>query len=283
MQSLSRWRVLVVVKPYDVYPSKGVPGLDGKSVNFSPSLESSRVVSPRVLEYIDDRRRVHKEAIKLCQDALEKRPLQWQAILRSDLSQPIRDVDIVITVGGDGTLLRTSHFLNGDIPVLGFNSDPTQRKEVEDHNYEFDARRSTGYLCAATEESFEEVLDEVLEGQRAPSNLSRISLSLNDRLMPTFALNDVLIAHPCPASVSRFSFRIESLEQKGSSLVKCRSSGLRVCTAAGSTAAMASAGGFPMPISSGELQFMSSMVTSLRFQQTPQPSKCICHRIQGLD
>lgn len=36
----------------------------------------------------------------------------------------------------------------------------------------------------------------------------------------------------------------------------CRSSGLRVSTAAGSAAAMLSAGGFPMPILSGNLQYM---------------------------
>lgn len=38
--------------------------------------------------------------------------------------------------------------------------------------------------------------------------------------------------------------------------MNCRSSGLRVSTAAGSTAAMLSAGGFPMPILSRDLQYM---------------------------
>lgn len=38
--------------------------------------------------------------------------------------------------------------------------------------------------------------------------------------------------------------------------LNCRSSGLRVCTAAGSTAAMLSAGGFVMPMLSPDLQFM---------------------------
>lgn len=45
-------------------------------------------------------------------------------------------------------------------------------------------------------------------------------------------------------------------DQPFSPLVNCRSSGLRVSTAAGSTAAMLSAGGFPMPILSQDLQFM---------------------------
>jgi len=50
--------------------------------------------------------------------------------LRDELQSPIRDVDLVITVGGDGTLLQASRYLDGSIPVLGVNSDPTQLDEV---------------------------------------------------------------------------------------------------------------------------------------------------------
>lgn len=176
--------------------------------------------------------------------------------MRNNLSHPIHHVDLVVTVGGDGTLLQASHFLDGSIPVLGVNSDPTQTQEVDKFGNEFDAARSTGYLCAATVKNFEQVLDEILEGHKHPSELTRISVNLNGDLLPTFALNDVLVAHPCPASVSRFSFRIRSNSIKDSNLVNCRSSGLRVSTAAGSTAAMLSAGGFPMPLCSQDLQYM---------------------------
>jgi len=50
--------------------------------------------------------------------------------------------------------------------------------------------------------------------------------------------------------------RIKEGDQPCSPLVNCRSSGLRVSTATGSTAAMQSAGGFPMPILSQDLQYM---------------------------
>ncbi|GMN71138.1 hypothetical protein TIFTF001_054043 [Ficus carica] len=138
---------------------------------------------------------------------------------------------MVVTVGGDGTLLQASHFMDDSIPVLGVNSDPTQA---------------------------EEVLDSIIEGRRAPSQLSRMLIHLNSEQLPTYALNDILIAHPCPASVSRFSFKVKGNDQSFSPLVHCRSSGLRVSTAAGSTAAMLSAGGFPMPIISRDLQYLVS-------------------------
>lgn len=103
--------------------------------------------------------------------------------------------------------------------------------QVDELTNEFDARRSTGYLCAATAGTFEQVknlrlnstshrmsvnesnltysqiLDATLDGSRRPLGLSRISVKLNGTQLPTYALNDILVSHPCPASVSRFSFR----------------------------------------------------------------------------
>lgn len=210
----------------------------------------------QVLSYLDDRCRVHKNTINLCKSILQRKPLEWISVQRNHLSKPIHDVDLVITVGGDGTLLRASHFLDSSIPILGVNSDPTCSDEVEELTDDFDARRSTGYLCAATARNFEQILDATLAGSIHHSELSRISVKLNGFQLPTYALNDILVAHPCPASVSRFSLRKRSSTGETSHLINSRSSGLRVSTATGSTAAMLSAGGFMMPISSRELQYM---------------------------
>ncbi|OVA14290.1 Inorganic polyphosphate/ATP-NAD kinase [Macleaya cordata] len=208
------------------------------------------------LRHLDSRRKVHKDAVKFCQDILQRKSLDWVPVLRNDLSKPIHDVDMVITIGGDGTVLQASHFMDDSIPVLGVNSDPTQVEEVEKFNDNFDATRSTGYLCAATVHNFEQVLDDILEGRKDPHELSRIAISVNSQVLSKYALNDILIAHPCPASASRFSFKITTDGQSNSPMVNCRSSGLRVSTAAGSTAAMLSAGGFRMPVSCQDLQYM---------------------------
>jgi hypothetical protein len=37
--------------------------------------------------------------------------------------------DLIIAVGGDGTILNTSSFLDDSIPLLGVNSDPTRPEE----------------------------------------------------------------------------------------------------------------------------------------------------------
>uniref|UniRef100_A0A1D1Y3L6 Putative NADH kinase n=1 Tax=Anthurium amnicola TaxID=1678845 RepID=A0A1D1Y3L6_9ARAE len=129
MSVLRRWRVLLVLKPFDVYPPRPVPTLEEP---FSSSAAPQRVPNPKILRYLDDRCKVHKETISFCQDVLQQKSLEWQSMLRNNLSQPIRDVDIVVTVGGDGTLLQASHFMDGTIPVIGVNSDPTQSEEVTD-------------------------------------------------------------------------------------------------------------------------------------------------------
>lgn len=79
---------------------------------------------------MEDRLKVHKDAINFCQDVLGKKRVEWEPVFRNNLSRPISDVDMVVTVGGDGTLLQASHFIDDSIPVLGVNSDPTQAEEV---------------------------------------------------------------------------------------------------------------------------------------------------------
>lgn len=84
----------------------------------------------QVLKYLESRCLVHKEAINFCQNILRKKLVDWEAVYRFNLSRPIRDVDLVVTIGGDGTLLQASHFMDDSVPVLGVNSDPTQAEEV---------------------------------------------------------------------------------------------------------------------------------------------------------
>jgi NAD+ kinase len=205
-----------------------------------------------------DRHMAHEDSIQLCKDVLKQRTnVQW-CMLREELNRPINDVDLVVTIGGDGTLLQASHHLGDSIPVLGVNSDPTIFHEVEEKLAQYDASRSTGQLCATTAETFKQVLDEILEGQREPTRLTRIRTRVDGTEIGTCALNDVLVAHPNPAAVSRCTFSISSADESKdfTPTVHSRSSGIRICTAAGSTAAMRSAGGYPMAQESSDLQYM---------------------------
>lgn len=79
---------------------------------------------------MENRHQVHRDAIRFCKNVLQKKFVDCEEILRDNLCQPIHNVDMVVTIGGDGTLLHASHFVDDSIPILGVNSDPTQFEEV---------------------------------------------------------------------------------------------------------------------------------------------------------
>ncbi|XP_024394023.1 NADH kinase-like isoform X2 [Physcomitrium patens] len=259
-------RVLVLAKrsAYDMYVARH------QDPSFTRFLSEPQVLSNsshqheygsiQMVGNLQDRHRVHEHTVRLCKDVLSRRQahIQFEMHLRDELQSPIRDIDLVITVGGDGTLLQASHYLDSSIPVLGVNSDPTQIDEVEENLGRFDANRSSGHLCGATAENFEQMLDDILNGTMEPAEVTRIATFIDGVKIDTPALNDILIAHPSPAAISRCSFSIEkqSTEELLIPVIHSRSSGLRISTATGSTAAMKSAGGTVMPLLSSKLQYM---------------------------
>ena len=138
----------------------------------------------------------------------------------------------VISVGGDGTLLATSHWVTG-AALLGVNSAP---------------RSSVGHLTLARRASLPQILRRIASGTLLPHSVARLEVVLEGRTLPP-ALNDVLIAHEQPAATSRYRLRL------GRRAEDHRSSGLWIATAAGSTAGIRSAGGEAMPLDARRLQF----------------------------
>ncbi|CAE7474327.1 NADK3 [Symbiodinium microadriaticum] len=140
-----------------------------------------------------------------------------------------------------------------------------------------DERRSRGALCSTTAQDVAEMLPLMLTGDVVPRSRSRLmcvvqSTHTETRLPPV--LNDILIAHPIPAQVSRFrmtcfhdtkfykhheSFydhRAAPSDMKTLFTFNAWCSGMWICTATGSTAAMAAAGGQPMELRSKSLQYL---------------------------
>lgn len=144
------------------------------------------------------------------------------------------DASLVVTVGGDGTLLAASHHV-GSIPILGVNSSP---------------EHSVGFFCPAHLGNLEPTLERALEGTLPSIALSRMQVSVNNRIVSRRVLNEALFCHAIPAATSRYvvSFGAKHEEQ--------RSSGVWVSTAAGSTGAARSAGGKILPFASRKLQLI---------------------------
>ncbi len=194
-----------------------------------------------------DSDRANHSALEEVERVLERYGIEtvvrWRAHLRTT-----HQFDLVVSVGGDGTLLDTSHRILDGPPLLGINSDP---------------QRSVGALCAGTVRQLPEILEALLAGRLRPQRRTRLRVRLDgqDTLGPT--LNDILFAHACPAGLSRFELAVLPVERAAQShsghdgleFRAYRGSGLWVSTATGSTAAIRSAGGRHMPPGSRWLQY----------------------------
>lgn len=55
-----------------------------------------------------------------------------------------------------------------------------------------------------------QMLDDILNGTMEPAEVTRIATFIDGVKIDTPALNDILIAHPSPAAISRCSFRCET-------------------------------------------------------------------------
>ncbi len=103
------------------------------------------------------------------------------------------DYDLVVTVGGDGTVLGASHQLAPDVALLGVNSAPAS---------------SVGFFCAARKGSVLPILSRALAGKLRGVTLSRMRVELNSRVLHNRVLNEALFCHASPAATSRYILRV---------------------------------------------------------------------------
>ncbi len=188
----------------------------------------------------------HNQAVQGVRETLKRFGLSVTLILRYQIHR-LREVDrrfqLVVSVGGDGTLLDSSHLVK-KTPILGVNSDP---------------KRSVARFSGCNLKSFPDVLRAYLEGKLKPTLVPRLEVELNGRKNPWLVLNDILVTTLSPAGTSRYVLKV------GARAEEQISSGIWISTAAGSTAAIYSAGGRVLPPSSPKFQFVVREVYQKKF------------------
>jgi NAD+ kinase len=156
-------------------------------------------------------------------------------------SKIIGQYDLIVTVGGDGTLLSASHQIGTGVPLLGVNSAP---------------EHSVGFFCAAKKGTILTTLRAALGGTLKRTVLTRMRVRVDDRIIHARVLNEALFCHASPAATSRYILRLYDADGKLLEEEEQRSSGLWIGPAAGSTAAQRSAGGRILPLSSQRIQYV---------------------------
>lgn len=178
--------------------------------------------------------RDHELTIKTVRAALAR--LDVDASFQHLLTRPnTAGYDLIVTLGGDGTLLWASHSVGPNTPMLAINTAP---------------RSSVGYFCAADASNLGDVLRDAIAGGLRETRLTRMRVVIDGNAASERVLNDVLFSAASPAATTRciVTFRGREENQK--------SSGIWVGPAAGSTAAQRSAGGVVLPIASKRIQYV---------------------------
>lgn len=127
--------------------------------------------------------------------------------------------DMIITLGGDGTILRTQNYLNeNEIPIFGINLG------------------TVGFLTEVEVENTFDVLESVLSGNYSKEKRTQLLVSHVDQVFT--ALNEVVIMTEKPAKMLNFEIQVD-----GEVVEEFRADGLILSTPSGSTAYSMSAGG----------------------------------------
>ena len=177
----------------------------------------------------------HQRTVLEVQEALAAEGAEAAFLLRAGDAFDASGLDLVVTVGGDGTLLGASHFVPDGVPVLGINSAPAH---------------SVGFFCGATSGELASAIRAALAGELRRTVLTRMEVRVNDQVVAARVLNDALFCHASPAATSRYILQLGEREEQQ------KSSGFWIGPAAGSTAAQRSAGGRVLPLMSKQLQLV---------------------------
>jgi len=176
----------------------------------------------------------HRHSLERVERVLERLGVHYVLVRNPTAEFDPTDADLVITVGGDGTLLAASHNV-ANVPLLGVNSAP---------------RSSVGFFCAGRPSTIGRLIPQALDGVLRSATLARMQVKVNEFVRSKRVLNDALFCHASPAATSRYVLA------HGRRSEEQRSSGLWIGPAAGSTAAIRSAGGRVLPLTSRRLQLV---------------------------
>ena len=127
-------------------------------------------------------------------------------------------VDFIVSVGGDGTILRTIHKMRDPVPILGINMG------------------TLGFLVDVEPKDACETLERLLFGFEVDER-SRLEVLLNDGCLPP-ATNEVVLMTASPAKMIEFEIIVD-----GALMEDFRADGVIIATSTGSTAYAMSAGG----------------------------------------
>eukprot|EP00743_Colponemidia_sp_Colp-15_P007294 GILK01007877.1.p1 GENE.GILK01007877.1~~GILK01007877.1.p1 ORF type:complete len:366 (+),score=34.25 GILK01007877.1:49-1098(+) len=172
----------------------------------------------------------HTNNVKNMKLFLESRGIPFQEVkdLEVETTQ-IESVDLVVSLGGDGTFLKAASLIRDQTPLLGINTD---------------SQRSAGALCRwklNTQQDFPDLLHKLLTGDFSYKTRHRIRADvINEKeeriTVDHYALNEIYLGEVEPSRASSFTLSVDGQPKE-----RERGGGLLVSTASGYSGWMKSA------------------------------------------
>jgi len=179
-------------------------------------------------------REVQRKALEKVFRQLTAKGINHDYVERTRLNSGlVKGRDLIISVGGDGTFLRTAHYVMNGASMLGINPNPV-RKE--------------GFFTATTADGFGKILKKIMSGKKTPKKLLRLEAWINKKRVKELALNEVFVGRRQAYNTARYTIHIGRIKEDQ------RSSGVIIASPAGSTAWARSAGGEKLPLTSRQFQ-----------------------------
>jgi|TARA_B100001250_G_scaffold406999_1_gene427017 hypothetical protein len=152
---------------------------------------------------------VHDKALENVRSVLDE--LEREGSVRVDYTarETVRrgdfdDPDLVVVLGGDGTLTSIAHSVDDKTPVMGVNSHP--RDDYEDGSY--------GFYMGSDPESFADDIRVAIRGSAIVNVLPRLQAEIvttsGNKILTDPALNDLLVANTHQYQPSKYRLQRSS-------------------------------------------------------------------------
>lgn len=185
----------------------------------------------------------HHAVVQKLRERFDREKIDYRVVNVDDQDWSLDpDTTVVVTLGGDGTLLSASHRVAGHQPItlFGIRSSGT----------------SVGYLCAGGVERLDDLTQSIKTSQFNVLEASRLIADIHgvdgERSVRSTvpALNDFLYSNANPAATTRYRLALGDKQEDH------KSSGMWLSTALGSTAGISAAGGVVQPRNDNNFQYV---------------------------
>jgi NAD kinase len=190
--------------------------------------------------------RDENQKIPLSLNKIKNKKIIWKNNFKKE---NLKDIKLVLTIGGDGTFLSAAHFIEKQL-ILGINDNP---------------KRSEGYLTTATLKTLDKKLQQISKNKIKIKEYTREKVNIIKKdccIITEHALNETYFGNINPHHPSNYKMIYKNKKESQ------RSSGVLITTGTGSTAWYKAMGGRKYSKVKNQLRFKTRELFSGRLYKS---------------